>query len=504
MQSDDELTSLIQGCESERLHEIGSIQPTGVLLAGALGGSVIRAVSANAQQFLDEEPSHFLDRSMADVLPDLSLQIAGSAGDKHYLTGLFNGPAGPLDGVLSLGDASWLLELEPAADEGGFATVNTSLGSLLTQPRSAAAWQDYMQRAVDLFRELTGFDRVMLYRFLDDGSGEVTAEAGSGAYDSYLGLRFPASDIPQIARNLYVKNPHRLIADVEAEAVPIMAIDDGSTPDLTYSDLRAVSPVHIQYLKNMEVTASLSFSIKGGGKLWGLFACHHRSPRYLDYAIRSRCAEVANAFALGMMAYGSNLRLAYINSVDQDIERAVEAIQAFEDGDGRRGDLGRAVLELVDADGAALIDQHGVYCFGTCPSSAFIEDFDRWILDEVKDEIFATDCLAEHLAAGVEHARLASGVLALQSGGPLKLQHGNLRLYWFRGEVPQTVKWAGDPRKAVDQSTGRQMLSPRNSFDLYLEETRYRSAPWSETDLMTAKKSRSLLLHRFSCAFAAE
>ena len=504
MHSDDELTSLIQGCESERLHEIGSIQPTGVLLAGALGGSVIRAVSANAQQFLDEEPRHFLDRSMADVLPGLSLQITGSAGDKHYLTGLFDGPAGPLDGVLSLGDASWLLELEPAADEGGFATVNTSLGSLLTQPRSADAWQDYMQRAVNLFRELTGFDRVMLYRFLDDGSGEVTAEAGSGAYGSYLGLRFPASDLPQIARNLYAKNPHRLIADVEAEAVPIMAIDKGSTPDLTYSDLRAVSPVHIQYLKNMEVAASLSFSIKGGGKLWGLFACHHRSPRYLDYGIRSRCAEVANAFALGMMAYGSNLRLAYINSVDQDIERAVAAIQAFEDGDGGRGDLGRAVLELVDADGAALIDQHGVHCFGTCPSSAFIEDVDRWILGEVKDEIFATDCLADHLAAGVAHARLASGVLALQSGGSLELQHGNLRLYWFRGEVPQTVKWAGDPRKAVDQSAGRQRLSPRHSFGLYLEETRYRSAPWSEMDLMTAKKSRSLLLRRFSRALAAE
>ncbi len=498
MASKEEIERLIKGCESEKLHEIGQVQPDGVLLSGAKDGSVIRAISANSEKYLGHEPGFYLNASLPKVLPDVSFPLSGQPGEKQLLPSVIDGPNGVLDGLLSYGEKSWLLELEPAAEDAGFSTVNTSLHSLLSPARSESDWHAYTQKAVDMIQKLTGFDRIMLYQFLEDGSGEVTAEAGSGSYGSYLGLRFPASDIPRIARELYLKNPHRQIADVSAVPVPIVTIEQGAAPDLTFSDLRAVSPVHIEYLKNMEVGASLSFSIIAGGKLWGLFACHHRSARFLDYTVRSRCTEVTNAFSMGMMAYQSNLRLAYSSSVDREIERAIELIEQLAGDEAPLEDIGKIILDLVEANGAAIIDQGGIQRFGSCPTSAFIEDLDRWVIQEVRAEVFSTDCLAEHIRSGVDQSDFAAGVLSVQTSASLKLQYGNIRIYWFRKEVPQTVKWAGNPQKQVQVSEGQLALSPRNSFDLYLEETQYRSQRWSEMEIMMAKKFRNLLLRKFS------
>lgn len=489
-----ELEQLVHGCETEQLHQIGQIQPFGALLSGKQ--TTIRAVSDNISDYLDFSAEQLLGKAVTDIFPPQLLNLEGDEGEKRYIPGLYEQEGSTLDGVLSITQGQWLLELEPASTDPGYSRIHATSNSLLVSPQSQDDWQAYIQKAVDLFQEVTGFDRIMLYQFLEDGSGEVLAEAGSGLYGSYLGLRFPASDIPQIARNLYQKNPHRLIPDATAQPVAIIAIGDNPIPDLTYSDLRAVSPVHLQYLKNMEVGASLSFSIISGGKLWGLMACHHRTPRFLDLAVRSRCVEMASAFSMGMSAYESNCRLAYLSSVDHNIENAVDSVLAIEAGERSQDELDAIMLNLVGATGGAMIDETGIHSFGRSPSNDFIEDLDQWLQQELREEFFCAECLSEHIDKAQNQASVAAGVMAVCTSNALKKQQANQRFFWFRGEVPSTVHWAGNPQKAVTASSGQTTLSPRSSFELYIEEQRFRSEPWSPADLMTAKKFRGVLLKR--------
>ena len=408
------------------------------------------------------------------------------------IAGLVESERGWLDAVLANTGAAWLLELQPpGADDPPTQFANPLLRQLFQAPSGENEWTGYAAVVADAVRRATGYDRVMVYRFLPDQCGEVIAESTVEPQPRYLGLRFPASDIPRIARDLYRQTSYRQIPDIAATPVPVLVLP-GTDPDLGRADLRAVSPVHLRYLANMEVAASLSFSILVGGNLWGLVACHHRRPRFLSVTVREQCVELTHTYALGISAFIAHQRLRRVGNLDACLETLVELVLEVEVGNRPVTILERGLLDLFQADGAAWVDAHGVHAFGAVPDEAQVRAVDQWFGGQPADEVLATDCLAAESGLTLDPER-AAGVLAVRArsrlaGGP------DRRFYWYRPEQARTVRWAGDPNKPADPDPATGLLNPRRSFDLWVETTRGHSAPWDDLDLMAARKLRLLLL----------
>ncbi|EIC20491.1 GAF domain-containing protein [Thiorhodovibrio frisius] len=511
--SEKPLQGFIDECEREQLHLTRFIQPSGLLLAGTAGDARIRHLSANAAEWLGRQPETLLGQALTDCFPEFPPDTTASdqavrwmypSADKQLFPGLCSGPAGLLDGWLSCNDNNWLLELEPALPESQrLAAYRPIPHRLFRMPSSESEWTRYGQFLADTLREATGFERVMIYRFRDDDSGEVITESLEPGLEPYLGLRYPASDIPQTARDLYLANSHRQIPDRRAEPVAILSeTGPGETRspllDLSLSDLRAVSPVHLEYLKNMDVTASLSFSIVVGERLWGLIACHHREPRDLPLPLRERCVAMCQALSLAISGFQGAQRLLELSASEEYITRLHETMRQS-DEDYARGHetdatpaLGKLLLELVGASGAALVDGNSFTSFAQVPEPAAIRAQVAWLLEQSEEHIFATNHLPELFPPARAYVDRASGLLAV------RVRHfsdpGERLFLWWRPEQPQTVTWAGDPRKSALSDQGQQMLSPRASFEHWVETTTGHSEPWSSSDLLRARKFRSLLL----------
>ncbi len=496
------LQGFIDECEREPLHHIQSIQPHGALLAGVSGDPQVRWVSANLEDWLGCAPQQALGQSLAALLPDCPLfeqdtEWTRAQEDKQLLPALVTGPQGALDALLSGHAQHWLLELELAKPEIRHEAQRPVPHRLYRLPSSAEEWEQQCHFLTEELRGCTGFDRVMLYRFRPDGCGEVIAESLEHGLAPYLGLRYPASDIPQIARTLYLENRHRQIPDIQAQPVPIIG-EDAALLDLTRSDLRAVSPVHIHYLANMGVTASLSFSLILSGRLWGLIACHCATARLVPLPLRERCSEMAKVFTLAIAGYKNYERLLEVSNSDHDIALLVETLHSAEaehSHDSARA-LGRSLLSLVNARGAALIDDDTIVTFGVTPAKTELRALADWIRQHNSEHIFMSDALPEHYPPAQHYRDCASGVLAVQVN---RFDARGDRLFmWLRPEQPQTVYWAGDPRKSTLFDEQSQSLSPRSSFEQWIETTSGHSEPWTDADRLRALKFRSLVLRDVS------
>ncbi|MCF7990580.1 MAG: GAF domain-containing protein [Thiohalocapsa sp.] len=506
----------IKECEREQLHRAAAIQPAGTLIGGRIGADRIDCVGANLSDWLKSDPEQLLGaprKQFGDLLSGESAAgleavlwqwddpgLADSAPNRVVIPSFVTGPRGLLDAVISRNGPHWLLELQPAVPAAERVQAHRPVPHELYRiPGGDQAWEKHCLFLADAIRDATGFERVMLYRFRKDGAGEVIAESLADGLAPYLGLRYPASDIPQIARNLYVANRHRQIPDVDAPPVPLLSGPHGA-PDLTRSDLRAVSPVHIQYMKNMSVAASLSFSIAVHGELWGLVACHHSSPRTVPLPVRERCADMAQVFTLAIAGYETTRRLQIISSSDREIEALIKAFRGPAADGGPSERLERALLELVDAGGAAMLDRDRLHLFGLTPPREHILVQADWVFADNAAPIFATDALPDLCPSAAAYAPIASGLLAVR----IRQAGGGERLFlWWRPEQPQTIRWAGDPRTKAVFDAQSQVLSPRSSFDLWIETSRGHSDPWTDGDLLKAKKFRSLVLHDINAALLA-
>lgn len=515
--SEAPLHGFLDECEREALHLVGAIQPWGVLLAGRTGEAHVRYISANAATWLGQAPHALLGLTLSEILPGLGADSHTRTppsepwippkGDKQLLPQLYEGPSGWLDGWLSCNANHWLLELQIALPDAERVTAYRPIPHrLYRMPGSESEWRLYCQYLAETLREVSGFERVMIYRFREDETGEVITESLDSGLAPYLGLRYPASDIPKIARELYLANSHRQIPDRAAEPVPILAVAGEDTPlDLSLSDLRAVSPVHLEYLKNMGVTASLSFSLVVGERLWGLIACHHRQPRHLPLPVRERCVAMSQAFSLAIAGFQGTRRLLELYESEEDITHLHEALRQAEDFSNENTPeasrrLGEMLLDLVAASGAALVDGDNLICFGNPPPAEAIRAQIAWMIAACDDSIFATDHLPDLFPPAQAYPEQASGLLAV------RVRHyteaGERLFLWWRPEQPQTVAWAGDPRKSAlgdrssddpsDQTPA--MLSPRASFEQWVETMTGCSDPWTNTDLLRARQFRSRLL----------
>jgi len=482
-------------CDREAIHTPGSIQPHGALIA--LDPGTLRIVQAGGatQRFFGVPPEALLGQAAEVWLKPAELEQMRAAlnepGARARPVQAFSmavpGETLTADAMVHHADGHVILELEPAvvtAPHDPLSRVQTMIRGV----QDAGETTDAAHRIAAEVRALAGFDRVMIYRFLEDGSGAVIAEARDAALEPYLGLRYPASDIPQQARALYLRNWLRLIPDAAYTPAPLVGLaGEGARPlDLSLSVLRSVSPIHVEYLQNMGVAASMSMSIIIDGKLWGFIACHHLKPRFLAYRLRIALELFAQmaSFHLKTKTTEEDFGLRLRSKTLQE-----EMIADLAQGAGLTDSIGHyraRLLEYIPASGLGLWIDGRYTAFGTALGEAEMGDLVAWLNAHADPGVFETDCLSQHMPAAAAWARVASGVLAV----PVSRSPRDY-IVWFRPEQPHTVTWAGDPAKSRDSAA---RISPRKSFAAWRQEVRLRSAPWSDFDVKTAQSLRVSLL----------
>jgi len=482
-------------CDREPIHLLGGLQPHGVLLAFSEPELTLAVVSANTEALLGRAPEALLGRALSEVLPPASLAVLTQALARPLGRVLHLEVAGrAFAGLVHRSDGLTLLELEPV-EEGALAEGEAlaAVDVLLSPLHRAQGPQALLQAVADAVRTLTGFDRVMVYRFDADWHGEVVAESLARGVEGFLGMHFPASDIPAQARALYVRNTLRLIADAGARPVPLVPAvlpALGRPLDLSGAALRSVSPVHLEYLANMAVGASFSVSLLREGNLWGLIACHHGSPRHVPPGARHACDVLARLLSLQLAteergaAAEELARRAGLQSQlrEQLSESAASLTSALAQREG-------LLLALTGAQGAALVLGDAPVLVGKTPPGKEVQALATWLRGQPFEVPFHTARLATLYPEAEAYAEVASGLLAVRLD-PVAPRFA----LWFRPEVARTVTWAGDPRKPVVPGPGAERLHPRASFQAWKQELRGTSLPWSPVDLEQARRFREGLV----------
>jgi chemotaxis family two-component system sensor kinase Cph1 len=392
-------------------------------------------------------------------------------------------PARDLDVLLHRPPNSGLvIELEPAGAAVDLSRdVQQALKAVMTAP-SLAGLCDETAR---IFCDITGYDRVMVYRFDHAGHGQVVAEERRPDLEAFLGNRYPASDIPQIARQLYVRNRVRVLVDTHYKAVPLLpAVSPmtGQQLDMSLCFLRSISPIHVQYLKNMGVGATMVASIVVGGRLWGLVSCHHYSPRFIHFGVRAVCELLAEAVGTRIAALESFAQGQAAVAVRRLEKRMIESISRKGDWRSALFDDSQAILRPLHATGAALLLDGEILTAGEVPGTSQLRAICAWLDERPPAPIHAMDALGLDVPLFKPLIPVASGLVAIQ----LSDMPGEY-LLWFRPEQVRTVTWGGNPFKAVVIGNDPMDLSPRRSFAQWHQVVEGTCEQWSEADLTAAR-----------------
>ena len=492
-------------CDREPIRIPGSIQPHGILLS--LDGDSLRILQAsgNAEQLFRIPVENLLGRRLPEVLREMN---AGELVDAIECAALDTNPvylasvsmAGrAYRAVAHLHAGRVIVEFEEAAT-GQLFDGNVSFHNLyplvrtfLDRLQGLETVEELAQMAAEEVRAITGFERSLVYKFDPSWNGQVIAESRGPGIESYLDLWFPASDIPAQARELYQLNRLRLIADTDYKPVPLVPALDPETKaplDLSYATLRSVSPVHIEYLHNMGLRASMSISILRDGKLWGLISLHSRTPKTVPFEVRVACDFLGQAFSThlaakeGQAEYEHRLHL---RSITAKLLGYMAEEERFIDGLINHPD---ELLALTAASGAAVLFEGNCRQVGITPPEPAIRALVNWLSDNRQAaEVFRTESLPVEMPGGERFREDASGVLAVSIS---KLY--NSYVVWFRPEVIRTVKWSGDPQKPVEATAKGMRIHPRKSFEAWKETVRGKSLPWRPSEVEAASELRNALV----------
>jgi light-regulated signal transduction histidine kinase (bacteriophytochrome) len=476
-------------CDREPIHIPGTIQPFGILFVLAGPSLTVTQVSENVGDHLPLRVEDVLDQPLASVLDSRSVAAVREAlVDErwHDLNPLQIGAQGKqFDGIVHRHDGAAILELEP--NQGQPIGMPHPFRAALIRLQRVVTSAELGEVVVQQMRRVTGFDRILFYRFHEDGHGSVDAEAKEPPLEPYLGLHYPASDIPVQARELYCKNWLRLIFDGRAKparVVPTLRADTGGPLDLSFSVLRSVSPVHLEYMANMGVRASMSISLVVRDRLWGLISClNHTSPHRVSQEMRMACEVFGRLTSLQIAAIEDRDQIAQRASrraIEETLTRAMRESAADVNVLEALLTQPEELIKIVNAEGVAIVSGGQIMTHGQTPAPTLIQDIAAWV--EARDGFrrFATSSLGGVFPPARVAADVSSGLLtfALPGASPR-------RILWFRPELIQAVRWAGDPNKPVEGPAGDR-LRPRHSFALWREEVRLRSRPWTASSLEVA------------------
>ncbi|HMN80905.1 MAG TPA: GAF domain-containing protein [Burkholderiaceae bacterium] len=474
----------LHNCASEPIHVPGSIQPHGALLAFDRAGALI-AWSANADALLGVQPLEGQTLQQCglpdEMLAALDLQALQDDGIAQSVEATIAGRL--FDVVAHRHRGATIIEFEqralPSDEVAAFALRAHRAIDRLRHQRTI---EGLLQMAVEQLRAITGFDRVMAYRFRHDDSGDVIAEARTPELEPYRGLRYPASDIPAQARRLYLINTLRLIADVGYRPVPLVGSPQARSLDLSHCVLRSVSPIHVEYLQNIDVGASMSVSIVVGGRLWGLIACHHRQPHQVPYSIRMACDVLAQVLAAKLQGLTDQTRVALTERATGLRTTLIEGLLNDDEPSRVFAAHEAGLREVLQAE-AIVVGEYGriVPCGGTLEPA--IAEAVLQSLPEGGDDLVHRHRRELWPPALRERIGRWVGLLALRVDPP-----ANGWLVLLRPEQVQTVRWGGRPDKEVRIGPLGPRLTPRGSFAEWREEVRDTAEPWDDALLALARQ----------------
>jgi light-regulated signal transduction histidine kinase (bacteriophytochrome) len=482
-----------RNCEEEAIRIPGSIQRHGfLLLLDETAGNVV-AASENAEEFLGVPVKLILGAPIETILEREVLAAVRSLtrSDEALSLPTFLGSfkmRGELHSVVThRAGGERVLEFERLDRLVSPELMNAVITNFVATLSTLGGELQLLQAITRQVRDLTGFNRVLLYQFDQAGHGTVLAEENDGTLPSYLGLRFPASDIPRQARELYVLNTVRIIPDAIYVPSPLRGSAQRHVEnlDLSMSILRSVSPVHLEYMHNMGTRSSMSISIVCEGKLWGLISGHHAEARSVPYLVRSACDLLTKMVSSQLMAFRTASKLekmVHFHAVQRTMLTHMAAEKDYVEAIAAQMDC---LTQVTDAAGAAMIVDGRYACHGHAPGQHVVRRLAGWLDSQPDLNLFESHRLQGEFPWTDEIGDMASGLLAIRISDVRQSY-----LMWFRPEIVRTVEWAGEPDASIEEKA----LHPRNSFNAWKEVVRGRSAPWSEMEIESAREFRSALM----------
>ena len=493
----EDFEELLANCADEPIRFPGAIQPHGALLTLREPDLQIVQVSANVASLFNHPPETLLGQPLDTLLgADNARTVQQIASQLNFIDApalhvTLNGSE--FEGLLHRHQGVLVLEFEPRYEHFQPKSVNgraSNLGKMLQRLQSAKTLQALYEISVSEIQAMTGYDRVLIYRFEEEGHGQVIAEASAPSMELFNGLFFPASDIPEQARELYRTNWLRIIPNADYEPVPLLPKlhpDTGKPLDLSFATLRSVSPIHCQYMKNMGVLSSMSISLMKGDKLWGLISCGNREPLHVPNDLRTTCQTIGQVLSLQISAMEAL-------DISRQREEKVEALDTLNQAMSASADTvfdglaqcPQVLMDLVLAGGVAIIEGQQLHRYGNCPEPAQIRALHKWLQD-TGQPVFASHHLSAVYPPAADYQPVASGVLAMSL--PKPVDNGVL---WFRPEVKENIQWSGDPQKplALEKSDAGLRLRPRTSFEIWKVEMAGISTKWSSGDRFAANDLR--------------
>jgi light-regulated signal transduction histidine kinase (bacteriophytochrome) len=500
MKRPQDLVVDLANCEDEPIRTPGAIQPHGLMIVVDYDLQILQ-VSTNTREILEYKASALVEQNISALMSGEDLSLLKRFLDFESLQTLVPIPITLLSSAGKTFKSTcqghryseyFILEFEPVVEDHLQQVLSVSglLANSIAHLQSAQSLSDVMHIAADEVKKMTGYDRVMVYKFDKDWHGEVIAEAKQESLEPLLGLHYPAADIPVQARELYKRNLTRMIVDVDYNSCAIVPqINQKTNTILDMSDcvLRSVSPIHVEYLTNMGVRATLTISLMVKGELWGLIACHHYSTKYLPLVLRSASQMFGQHLSLALQGYSraERYKTAAINLRAFDDFFAVfrttngDIVKAFEM-------WGEKLIDTFNCCGTALMTKDVIYAIGETLSDSEIKKAISSI-EQFNAPVFATDsiCTIKDLNGKSDLA----GMLAWKISAI-----NNDWIMCFRPEQSKSVKWAGRPQKDVEVVNNKGRLHPRGSFALWIEQVKNTSEPWAEHNIDTAEYLRTKIL----------
>ncbi|MGV3711266.1 MAG: ATP-binding protein [Gemmatimonas sp.] len=487
-------------CDTEPIRIPGSIQPHGFLLLLAHDTLGVLQASRNAGDLLHTAVESLLGQTLLEVL--------GREADglvREHLTAIPTNARPLFLGTLSLNGRTFhalahrvenavVFECERAELDTPVAVAHPSLDDFTLRAESTENIDSLAKLVCDEVRALTQFDRVLVYRFDETWNGNVVGESGTGRLPRLYDHWFPASDIPAQARELYRINRVRIIPDAfytPQPLVPEYRPDTDEPLDMTFSALRSVSPVHVEYMRNMETASSMSISILRDGKLWGLISCHHREPLAVPFQTRMTCDLLARTFSLRLS--GLEPAGAYSRRIElrESYARLLAAMADRLDFVSALSDNSAELLAFAKADGAALLADDRCVLIGRTPDEPAVRALGQWLAKRTDEAVFCSDALSGVYPPAREFHDIAAGVMAVH----VSVRNPNY-VMWFRPEVAQTIKWSGEPSKGERYSdTGELLISPRKSFETWRQRVDGRSVQWTAAEVEAAGELRQAVVN---------
>lgn len=475
----------LENCESEPIHIPGSIQPHGFIIVIHQSTKTIDYCSGNVKDFIGVVPEQLLGKKIEVLLTNISKE--------DFITYVERRPTyadSPLKisiqnvrlECVSHQVENWIvLEFEPEGDEqvnGQAMYIQTR--QFINNLETSSSLKTLCQSVADEVREITDYDRVMVYRFDEQYNGEIFAESLKDNIEPFLGLHYPHTDIPVQARELYIKNLLRLIPDINYKPVPVFTLDNGnSIPlDMSFTGLRSVSPIHIQYLQNMGVGATLTISLVQEQKLWGLIACHHYSPKYLSHSVKVSVKLQGHFLTSQIKVREANEEYAVSKAVDESLQLLISDNTPVNNSTLLEIVKRAELLKICHASGVAIIIDNTIYRAGDTPGDEDLTKLVRWLTNNTPVPTFITDKLSEVYPEGEGLSDCAAGVIYHSLG----TDHN--AVLWFRHETRKEVHWGGDPKKAILKD--EKGLHPRKSFALWKEIVKGKSNPWLKPETNAA------------------